>query len=260
MDRHWPGSSVLGILQARTLEWVAMPSSGDFPNPGMEPASLTSSALAGGFFTVSTTWVLLVSVNFGQSFLLCWVLRLWLFIRPPIKKVRSVPPLSSCVHLLSLCTDLAFVRSGPEDWEAGRVRQSGRTSGAEQRALFQREKSAEELRRRRVRPRSSKLCWHFKQNFILKWSHSWWRPKKRSKRWQVSQGTSSRRTSFPALPGESSRKCYQGFRSWGASWSRGEGCGIRVFEARRCCGWARAVWGCRDAPLGCGERLSAEIR
>ena len=26
-----------GILQARILEWVAMPSSGDLPNPGTEP-------------------------------------------------------------------------------------------------------------------------------------------------------------------------------------------------------------------------------
>ena len=30
-----PGSSVHGILQARTLKWVAMPSSRDFPNPGL---------------------------------------------------------------------------------------------------------------------------------------------------------------------------------------------------------------------------------
>ena len=29
---------------------------GDFPDPGMEPASLSSPALAGGFFTTSTTW------------------------------------------------------------------------------------------------------------------------------------------------------------------------------------------------------------
>ena len=34
-----PGSSVHGIPQARVLEWVAMPSSGDCPNSGMEPAS-----------------------------------------------------------------------------------------------------------------------------------------------------------------------------------------------------------------------------
>jgi len=27
----------MGILQTRILEWVAMPSSRDFPNPGIEP-------------------------------------------------------------------------------------------------------------------------------------------------------------------------------------------------------------------------------
>ena len=46
------GSSVHGILQASTLEWVAMPSSrGSFP-----PESLLSPALAGGLFPTSTTW------------------------------------------------------------------------------------------------------------------------------------------------------------------------------------------------------------
>ena len=39
MDCSPPGSSVHGILQARTLEWVAMPSPGDRLDPGMEPAS-----------------------------------------------------------------------------------------------------------------------------------------------------------------------------------------------------------------------------
>ena len=37
MDCSPPGSSVHGILQARVLEWVAIPSSGDLPNPGIEP-------------------------------------------------------------------------------------------------------------------------------------------------------------------------------------------------------------------------------
>ena len=32
------------------------PPSGDLPDPGIEPASLTSLALAGGFFTTSATW------------------------------------------------------------------------------------------------------------------------------------------------------------------------------------------------------------
>ena len=40
MDRSRPGFSVHGILQARILEWVAIPSPGDLPNPGIEPQSL----------------------------------------------------------------------------------------------------------------------------------------------------------------------------------------------------------------------------
>ena len=31
--------TVHGILQARVLEWVAFPSPGDLPNPGIEPWS-----------------------------------------------------------------------------------------------------------------------------------------------------------------------------------------------------------------------------
>ena len=39
MDCSPPGSSVHGILQARMLEWVAIPSPGDFPNSGIKPGS-----------------------------------------------------------------------------------------------------------------------------------------------------------------------------------------------------------------------------
>ena len=56
MDCSLPGFSVHGILQARILEWVAFLPPGELPNPGIEPASLTSPALADGFFTTSTMW------------------------------------------------------------------------------------------------------------------------------------------------------------------------------------------------------------
>ena len=46
-----PGSSVRGILQARILEWVAVPSSRDLPDPGIELTPLTSPALRDGFTT-----------------------------------------------------------------------------------------------------------------------------------------------------------------------------------------------------------------
>ena len=51
MDCSPPGSSVLGILQARTLEWELFPSTGDLLDPGIEPASFVFPVLAGGFFT-----------------------------------------------------------------------------------------------------------------------------------------------------------------------------------------------------------------
>ena len=57
-DCSLPDSSVHGVLQARTLEWVAIlpfPAPGDLSDPGIEPKSLRSPALAGKFFTTSTT-------------------------------------------------------------------------------------------------------------------------------------------------------------------------------------------------------------
>ena len=41
MDCNLPGSSVHGILRARILKWVAIPFSGDLPNPRIEPRSPT---------------------------------------------------------------------------------------------------------------------------------------------------------------------------------------------------------------------------
>ena len=48
------GSSVHGILKA----WSGLPCPppGYLPNPGIEPTSLRYPALAGGFFTTSTTY------------------------------------------------------------------------------------------------------------------------------------------------------------------------------------------------------------
>ena len=39
MDCSPPDSPVHGILQVRILEWVAIPSPGDLPDPGIEPGS-----------------------------------------------------------------------------------------------------------------------------------------------------------------------------------------------------------------------------
>ena len=50
-----PGSLSMGY--PRQEYWrVLFSSPGDLPNPGMEPESLMSPALASGFFTISATW------------------------------------------------------------------------------------------------------------------------------------------------------------------------------------------------------------
>ena len=51
-----PGSSVHGILQARILAWVAMPSTRGSSLPWDRTPSPVSPASAGGFFTINTTW------------------------------------------------------------------------------------------------------------------------------------------------------------------------------------------------------------
>ena len=53
MDRSLAGFCVSGILQARILEWVAIPPPEDLPDLRIEPGSLMSPVLAGGFFTTS---------------------------------------------------------------------------------------------------------------------------------------------------------------------------------------------------------------
>ena len=56
-------SSVRGILQARILGWVPMPSSRGSSRPRDRTASLMSPALAGGFFTTSASWLLALTRN-----------------------------------------------------------------------------------------------------------------------------------------------------------------------------------------------------
>ena len=44
LDCSLPDSSIHGILGARILEWFAIPSPGDLPDPGIEPRSLALQA------------------------------------------------------------------------------------------------------------------------------------------------------------------------------------------------------------------------
>ena len=55
IDCSLSGSSVHGILQARILEWVAMPSSRGASQP-RDQTHISYVSYIGGFFTTSATW------------------------------------------------------------------------------------------------------------------------------------------------------------------------------------------------------------
>ena len=46
----------MGLSRQEYWNGLPFPSPGDLPNPGIKPKSLKSPALAGVFFTISTTW------------------------------------------------------------------------------------------------------------------------------------------------------------------------------------------------------------
>ena len=107
MDCCLPGSSVLGIIQARILEWAAVSSSRNLPDPGIEPTSPVSPALSGRFFlfcffvTTEQTWKLQRSGtgdNKALSFLRPQDGRKWITTR------RKAPHLTSrSIYLGLLC-------------------------------------------------------------------------------------------------------------------------------------------------------------
>ena len=52
----------MGFSRQKSWSGLPCPPPGDFPDPGIKPISLVSPALAGGFFTTSTTWHMLTSL------------------------------------------------------------------------------------------------------------------------------------------------------------------------------------------------------
>ena len=46
----------MGFSRQEYWSWLPCPPPGDLPDPGIEPVSLMSPALAGGFFTTGATW------------------------------------------------------------------------------------------------------------------------------------------------------------------------------------------------------------
>ena len=72
MQRTVASQAPLSMGFSRQEYWSGLPfpSPGDLPDPGIEPVSLMSPALAGRFFTTSTTWEV-HSIQFSSVAQLC---------------------------------------------------------------------------------------------------------------------------------------------------------------------------------------------
>ena len=100
------GQAPLSTRFLRQEYWRGLPCCppGDLPNPGIEPthvsASLTSPALAGGFFTTTTTWKPFSSLHLTQ-----------IASSQPLMWESSLVTWSAIEHPLGLC--LAYTKSKP---------------------------------------------------------------------------------------------------------------------------------------------------
>ena len=61
----------MGLSKQEYWSGLPCPPPGDLPDPGIKPTSPTSPALAGRFFTTSTTWEALISTYSNAYFYTC---------------------------------------------------------------------------------------------------------------------------------------------------------------------------------------------
>ena len=82
----------MGFSRQEYWGGLLCPPPADLPDPGIEPKSLTSPALAGEFFTASATWEALFYTQYQE----CKCVN-------PISQFISLSPFSLGVHTLDLC-------------------------------------------------------------------------------------------------------------------------------------------------------------
>ena len=73
--------TLLSMGFPRQYYWsgLPLPSLGDLPDPGIEPASLRSPALAGKFFTTGATWEIYLLLNINTTFFSSIILIYFIF-------------------------------------------------------------------------------------------------------------------------------------------------------------------------------------
>ena len=89
----------MGFSRQEYWSGLPFPSPGDLPDPGIKPTSLTSPALASGFFTTGTTWEALQDTHKWPMkicrFTTQWIFTIWLQESQGYKKCDDFPLICS---------------------------------------------------------------------------------------------------------------------------------------------------------------------
>ena len=112
MDCSPPGSFVLGIIQARILERVAISSSRGSSWPRDQTESVTSPALSDGFFTTSTSW----EANQTQTGLILFLTRYWVSFQRQRIKSTSHAGEARTEEIILISTARTKVSSPSQNW------------------------------------------------------------------------------------------------------------------------------------------------
>ena len=130
MDCSLPGSSIHGVSRQEYWSGLPCPPPGHLPDPVIEPTSLKSPALAGGFFTTRTTWEALYFHEVTVIIIsLLWPVKwnperrsnstsitkpvswgTWLVFGNPVLQIHSFPPAPTCIP--SNCQTIKWARWG----------------------------------------------------------------------------------------------------------------------------------------------------
>ena len=117
-----PDSSVHRILQARILEWIAMPSSRESSQPRDGTWIFKSPALAGGFFTASATWEAYIYLYIYNIYLYIYIYILLYITYTHLYTTSSLSIYllidTSCFHVLAIVNSAAL-NFGVAFWISG---------------------------------------------------------------------------------------------------------------------------------------------
>ena len=115
MDQSPPGSLSKGFSGKKYWSGLPCPPPADLPNPGIKPTSLTSPALAGGFFTTNATGEVLSGyqkqriVEFRPFLTLLWIVEGDMELNhgtqrlKQLQKTPFLPPPSGISYFLKFC-------------------------------------------------------------------------------------------------------------------------------------------------------------